>query len=190
MKTKNQFKDSKVLRAVRKVEPISQLYHQRNRLILNNRKGVLEDFMMWVLRLIILIAVVSGIVTIVNYVFDENIDTHNLDYKILVDRTISCMSYYDYDTYREYTGILDPALMNEDKIKECIVSKSDLQGIGMIIKTPKGEFYFNKQFYEDYEPISWSKTYTKMEEKRYVLFKEADKLVPGTVEITAVIRVI
>jgi hypothetical protein len=155
-----------------------------------SRRGIMEDFLLWILRLLILIAVVSGIVSIVNYVFDENINSHNLDYKILVDRTISCMSYYDYETFREYTGVIDTSLMTEERIRECIISKSELQGIGMIIKTPYREFYFNKQFYDDYEPISWSRTYTKLNEMRYVLFKEAGGLAPGSIEITAVLRVI
>ncbi len=159
--------------------------------MLLNKKGVIEDFVFWIIRIILVIVVVSGLVAIVDYTLKTNLDTHNLGYKILVDRSISCFSVYDYDLYREQTGIIDSLKLNKDTIQKCIVSESEMQGIGIKFQ-PEGmkEFYYNQSFYEDYEPIAWSKTYTKISEKRYILLQEGENLKPSYIQIDAVVRII
>ena len=164
--------------------------NMRNKNLFNCKRGTIDEFLFWILRIIMLLMFIASLVGVINYVTNSALETYEFEYKALVERSVNCLSYYDFDTFRRMSGVLDPVLLNDEVLGDCIASNSELYGIGIKFNLKdESAFHLNKEFYEEYKPIAWSKTYGTILEKKYVLIRQIDgKLIPDVLEIDAVIR--
>lgn len=152
-----------------------------------HKKGVSEDAGFWIFRIILIVIVVFSIVFFVNSIITKNIETENLELYLINARIINspfCLAYQD-DNGRVHPGEIAMYKYNEYYLQRNCIIKGKEEFVGVMIKLEdENPIYINKEYYEDIEPLTFSKKYAKVKKNIPVLVDGKIK----AIEITAVAR--
>lgn len=138
-----------------------------------NKKG-LSYFIMFLVYLIVLSMVLYFIVQIAKQGLAADLETKGLEYDLLMNRLLyspNSISYTDTTIGRTYPGIIDMNKFNEETLNKTF---GDSKRFGMKVNLGKDTIYYNKESYDEFQPLLWSEKYGSLNQTMFV-FTDTNK---------------
>ncbi|MBR9691042.1 hypothetical protein GOV08_05155 [Candidatus Woesearchaeota archaeon] len=138
-----------------------------------NKRGeeIAADATFWIFRILLILILVFSLIFFVNTVIKKNIDTGTLELDLVAARILyspGCLS--KSDEIRNYPGIIDKEKYDENYLKLNCIKETDRVLVGLMISLEgQNPIYINQEYYEDVEPLTFSKRYNKAEKNLPVI---------------------
>lgn len=174
---------------------------------INRKGGISEEIILFIPKILFLTAALFAVVILVKVFIIGVIDVRQPESSILISRLIYSkdgLSYYDNDLKRVYPGVMDLKKFSElsavnpnslDTASLSYGSDNPIIAAKIILKQGTGNditVFYNKQRYEKWEPRVLSTvqggagSVKLVEEKKYVLVKNGDKISPAVLEFNVI----
>jgi len=154
-------------------------------------KKALGDVVLWIIRIIVLVAVVAAINFLRIIALNNALQTYDTEFYILNTKMMyspTGLAYESTATGRTYPGMIDI-----EKLDEAYINNSMTRNIpsrftltdenGVVIK----QEYHNKERYNILEPLTFAKQYNLLNKTQYVLIKQGEQTKPGFLTIEMVV---
>ena len=138
----------------------------------------IKQFVYWIFKLIVIASAIGFLLFLFNMIFYLDLDTHNIEKTILIPRIISSVQYQDPYTRRQYYYIVDPSKFNQNNFDLYFNSThyKDYAFMAVLYDLDNNkiadEIYYNKDFYDYAQPLTYSKHFEQYNVTRYVLTKQ------------------
>jgi len=166
----------------------------------NSRKAFMAEVAFWIIRILVLALSIVALVAMKNSAINNLTKTHDLEYKIILNRMIyspTALAYVEPDTGRAYPGIIDMSKFNEEHLNESLMTNAPLalrmylKGTGTAyIKDKAGklkkdtvtidkEIYYDKDQYDYMLPLTAFQQYKRINDTRLVVIQDGNYRIPG-----------
>lgn len=182
----------------------------------NKRGGLAADVVLFIPRIILIIAVLFAIVILIKIFIITNVDVRQVEANVLINRLLSSkdgLSYYDEQLNRLYQGIidlnkfkqisssnpniLDSTIINYGEDNPIIAAKLTLRNIKQ--DNPEQNYnaeeitlFYNKDRFDKWEPriLPTAKggagSFKSFKGQKYVLVKDGERLSPKILEFQVI----
>lgn len=155
-----------------------------------DKKGAAEA-VLWIIRIIMLIAIVAVVHYIKVSMLNDALDTYDTEFYIINSKLIyspEAFAYKSMETGRAYPGIIDLSRFNEATLNQTIsrgipVRLTLRDSHSVVI----AEIYRDKERYDILGPLVFAKQYDLLNKSQYVLIKDDSGLKPGMLTIEMVV---
>jgi hypothetical protein len=159
-----------------------------------DKRGVSGDALLWIVRVIGTIFIIGIMVTILNGTIKNSLALEDLRYYPIAERILySPTCFVSINNNKPNPGIFDGEKLTQENFDGCMkiippapnifnsFGIKDVAGVKLTIKYGKNEkvLYYNKDYYEDILPLTFSNQYLLEKKRYYVLVSEEGKLIPG-----------
>ncbi len=130
-----------------------------------SRKGILSfNFMSMIPRILFLVIMLTVVIVLVELYMNQKFNTEDLRAEIILNGFIYAtggINYYDAVTGRTYPEIIDLVQMNATELEDSfffkdnnvIAAKIYVSHLPNDATSPLKELYYNKEWYDSWEPI-------------------------------------
>jgi hypothetical protein len=165
-----------------------------------NKKASSGDFIMWIPRIIITLFIVGAIVVVINNSIKSNLALEDLRFYPVAERLLysdDCFALKENS--RPRAGIIDINRFTNETIRSCMlpllqddplltqihtgIKPSIGAKISLHYEQTDSSIYYNKEFYEDILPLTFSNLYMSVKKRYFVLVNDNDELKPGNLLI-------
>lgn len=142
----------------------------------------IKTFILWIFIFILMASSIGFLLFIYSAHFKENLDIHNLETRILIPRIMQSVQYTDSYTGRSYSYIVNPSKFTQKNLNFYFTNQS-YKNFGFMValydlngsKIAK-ELYYNKNFYDYTQPLTYSDYYEQDNITKYVFVKKGNQL--------------
>ena len=166
------------------------------------KKGVIDDGLFWVLRIIMIMMVFTLVVFFINSVLAKHLDSKDLELYLISARMInspSCLAFeksidvYDDEVFnvkRVYPGVVDMNKYDEKYLNSSCLVDIEKPDVGIKLSlSGLSPVFIGKEYYEDTEPLTFSTKYYKVKKNYAVEVVNKDfKKETKTLEVVVVAK--
>lgn len=171
---------------------------------------ITDHVVLWIPKLVYLLIAFLSVIFLLMMLVKINIDSSEAEGRIFINRIVyspNAISYFDGDIIRAYPGVIDmqkfKKLQNRDLNELDTNALTYGQGNRLIaaklvlinlIDNTEDAVYYNKENYDFWEPrilstaTGGSGSVKPVNEQRYILVKDGDKIYNGILKINVIVR--
>ncbi|MEM3374444.1 MAG: hypothetical protein QXE31_04450 [Candidatus Woesearchaeota archaeon] len=167
------------------------------------KKAETGTWVLWFVRVIITLLIISIIVYLLNNIIKENLDIKKARFFTIATRLLYSNDCFVYnDGIINNPGVFDFSKINQESLDKCF-SKSNQQsteslalkqevGFKVVIRYNENnnplekELFFNKEFYEDAKFLTFSNKYDSYSNNYLIFLKKNELLIPAKLFIEVV----
>ena len=136
-----------------------------------DKKGAQGENVLWIIRIIGTIIVVGLLVFITNGTIEKSLDIEDFKFYSIAERFLySRNCFIKVENDRAYPGHIILEKFTEENLQKCMAPTKQAIGAKITLSHNNDEtvLYYNQEYYEDIEPLTFSEKYV-LEKKRYLV---------------------
>ena len=150
-----------------------------------NKKAFMDEAALWIVRILGTLVIIGIIVFLMNSTIERSLSLDDMRFYSVAQRLLYSDCFVLEKENRPYPGIIDLSKFTGLTLDNCMGKLKYQIGAKVILHVQNKDtsVFFNKEYYDDLAPLSFSKDYILKSKRYYVLVDDGKTQIPGNLYI-------